>query len=87
MYSVFLGRPPPKVTWWRGGELVDDSYHLITSEGAVQNKMDVSRLTRSDLHAIFTCQASNNNLSEPVTTSVQLEMFCKFYTFVPLSLF
>jgi len=39
--------------------------------------MTLDRLTRSDLRAIFTCQATNNNMSEPVSASVQVEMFCK----------
>ncbi|XP_021945127.1 nephrin isoform X2 [Folsomia candida] len=69
------GRPPPKVTWWRGGSLIDSSDKVISSDGATQNTMTVDKLSRSDLRAIFTCQASNNNMSEPVSASVQVEMY------------
>jgi len=74
---IFSGRPAPKVTWWRGGTLIDNSFKVISKDGAVQNKMTVNTLTRVDIHAIFTCQASNNNMSQPVSTTVQVEMYCE----------
>lgn len=74
---LITGRPSPKVTWWRGGSLVDETYQVISSDGATQNTMTVGKLTRTDLHAVYTCQASNNNLSEPISSSVQVEMYCK----------
>lgn len=61
---------------------MDDSYKVINFEGAVQNKLDVLGLTRADLHAVFACHASNNNMSEPVITSVQVEMYCKSELFL-----
>ena len=44
----------------------------------VSNELVVRDLRRSDLHTIFTCQASNNNISVPVSTSVKLDMHCEY---------
>ncbi|XP_077562209.1 protein turtle homolog A-like isoform X2 [Haemaphysalis longicornis] len=67
------GRPPPQVTWWLGGELVDDSYSPA-GEGVVRNDLVIGKLQRSDLMATYRCQASNNNHTVPVTTSVSLDL-------------
>ncbi|CAL1291261.1 unnamed protein product [Larinioides sclopetarius] len=67
------GSPSPSVTWWRDSVLLDDSYH-ITTQGYVRNNITLIRLKRSDLSAIFTCQASNNNLTVPTSNSVALDL-------------
>lgn len=36
-------------------------------------------LARSDLSAELTCEASNNNISRPLATTVHLDMNCKLY--------
>lgn len=43
------------------------------------NTLIVKDLSRADLHAVFTCQASNNNISQPVSASVAIELHCKFF--------
>ena len=43
----------------------------------VINELEIKDLSREDLHTIFTCQASNNNISVPVSTSVKLDMQCE----------
>ena len=63
------------MTWWRDHALLDDSFDELGHK--VVNELVISDLKRSDLHTIFTCQASNNNLSVPVSTSVKLDMQCK----------
>lgn len=67
------GNPSPKVSWWRDHALLDDISEEVT-KGEVVNNLRLLRLTRTDLHSILTCQASNNNLSVPVSTSVKLDM-------------
>ncbi|GBO29323.1 hypothetical protein AVEN_123369-1 [Araneus ventricosus] len=77
-YSFLLtGSPSPSVTWWRDSVLLDDSYH-ITTQGYVRNNITLIRLKRSDLSAIFTCQASNNNLTVPTSNSVALDLNRKY---------
>ncbi|XP_054927271.1 hemicentin-2-like isoform X2 [Dermacentor andersoni] len=67
------GRPPPHVTWWLGGEMVDDSYSP-SGEGVMRNDLVIGKLQRSDLMATYRCQASNNNQTVPVSTSVSLDL-------------
>lgn len=67
------GRPAPHVTWWLGAELVDDSYSPM-GEGVVRNDLIIGKLQRSDLMATYRCQASNNNDTVPVSTSVSLDL-------------
>lgn len=74
--QCILGKPPPALTWWRGRIQVDDTYEV--SSHIVRNELQLESLTRRDLMTDFTCQASNNNMSAPVKTSVTLDLNCKY---------
>ena len=67
----------PKVTWWRDHALLD-STDSNQASFKTENELSLKDLKRSDLHSILTCQASNNNISVPVSTSVKLDMNCKY---------
>ncbi|XP_054717206.1 hemicentin-2-like isoform X2 [Uloborus diversus] len=67
------GKPTPTLTWWRESVLLDDSYE-VSSEGVVRNEIEITSLQRHDLMAVFTCQASNNNLTVPVSKYVTVDM-------------
>ncbi|XP_071512238.1 cell adhesion molecule 2-like [Panulirus ornatus] len=67
------GKPPPRVTWWMDGELIDDSSESPRPH-TVTNTLTIARLTRSHLHASLVCQASNTNHSAPVQTIITIEM-------------
>ncbi|KAG0426739.1 hypothetical protein HPB47_026165, partial [Ixodes persulcatus] len=67
--SAHGGRPAAKVTWWRdGGRLEDEPSE---AGGTV---LRLGPLDRRDLLTTVTCRASNNNISEPVATSVVVDM-------------
>ncbi|XP_028522320.2 synaptogenesis protein syg-2 isoform X3 [Apis cerana] len=71
------GRPEPKVKWWRGEMLLDSSDEPGEFPSLRRNTLIVKQLSRADLHAVFICQASNNNISQPVSASVTIEMHLK----------
>ncbi|XP_034941315.1 nephrin-like isoform X2 [Chelonus insularis] len=68
------GRPPPKVRWWKGQTLLESKDEPGEFPALRRNTLVVTDLTRADLHAVFTCQASNNNISQPVSASVSIDM-------------
>ncbi|XP_076653343.1 nephrin isoform X1 [Halictus rubicundus] len=71
------GRPEPRVRWWRGEMLLDSKDEPGEFPALRRNTLIVRQLSRADLHAVFTCQASNNNISQPVSASVAIEMHLK----------
>ena len=54
----------------------------------VVNKLELSNLGRESVNSLYICQASNNNLSMPVSTSVSLDLSCNNYqsssSFIPI---
>ncbi|XP_031784587.1 synaptogenesis protein syg-2 isoform X2 [Nasonia vitripennis] len=68
------GRPEPAVRWWRDRELLDAKDGPGDLQSTRRSTLVLKNLSRTHLHAKFTCQASNNNISLPVSTSVAIEM-------------
>lgn len=73
------GRPEPKIRWWRGETLIDTGNEGVPGHMSPnkQNQLIIEALSRYDQGAVYTCQASNSNLSAPVSSSVTIEMFRK----------
>ena len=70
------GNPLPRVTWSKSGRLIDETYHIL-SNGTVRNEITFHNVDRSFLRKRLTCQATNTNLTRPVTTTVDVDMNCK----------
>ena len=81
--EVLGGNPSPSVTWWQDHHLVDNTFST-DSKYKVKNSLVIKDIQREHLHSIFTCQAANNNLSVPVSTSVKLDMTCNTQSFESL---
>ena len=75
-FLLFLGDPMPQVTWWRDSHLIDSSFEK-TFGHTVQNTLSVPQVSREDLGATLTCQASNNNISAPASARVAIDLKCE----------
>ncbi|XP_054258720.1 nephrin-like [Macrosteles quadrilineatus] len=73
---VVGGRPEPTVRWLVNGQLVDDEYEHNSGD-VIENRLTWSSITRKDLESVFSCQASNTNLTDPRETSLVLDLFLK----------
>ncbi|KRT85297.1 Immunoglobulin, partial [Oryctes borbonicus] len=71
------GKPAPSIKWWRGEKLIDSTETKSGFQSARSNQLVIRGLQRSDQHASFTCQASNNNISQPVSATTSIEIYCK----------
>jgi hypothetical protein len=80
LIKLSIGKPSPSVIWFHGNILIDESY-TTGPHGLVRNELNLRNLNRTDFMSILTCRASNTNLSEPVSSSVVLDMNCKFIFF------
>lgn len=72
-----IGRPQPQVRWLVNGVLVDDQYEHNTGD-VIENRLLWPAVQRSDLNAIFTCQAVNTILVEPKENSYVLDLHRKY---------
>ncbi len=75
-FFPIAGEPLPTVHWYMDDKLLDDTYQQ-TFEGVVKNDLTIRRLERVHTLSKLRCLASNNNLTRPVETSLNLKMLCK----------
>lgn len=68
------GKPSPKVEWYSGNHRLIDSTYTTGPHGLVRNELNIRNLNRSDFMSILTCRASNNNVTEPISATVILDM-------------
>ncbi|XKL60725.1 hypothetical protein PGB90_007782 [Kerria lacca] len=71
--TVFGAKPEPDIIWFKRDQILQKKKFNSSSSDAVSLKIYLKNLTRSDLHAELTCQASNNNRTN-LSAIVQIDM-------------
>lgn len=71
--EVVGGSPPPRVTWYFEGKLLDDTY-TQEHDGITINRLDTSKVTRDFLRARLICAANNSELITPLTSEIILDV-------------
>ena len=75
------GEPLPRLTWWKGSgkTLIDSSTEYVDSKGkVVRNRLVMKNMQRNHHGEKLTCKSSNTNLTASPSTSLNVEMICKF---------
>ncbi|XP_039282695.1 synaptogenesis protein syg-2 [Nilaparvata lugens] len=70
------GKPEPVVRWLVNGNVVDSIYEH-NAGNVIENRHTWLSLRRRDLHSVFSCQASNTELTDPKETSLVLDLLLK----------
>jgi hypothetical protein len=70
------GQPRPQLSWWRDYNLIDDSFEYNDKDVAI-NQLMIPKLERHHLLSVFSCQAVNNNITVPASTSITLDLNLK----------
>ncbi|XP_066142755.1 neural cell adhesion molecule 2-like isoform X1 [Euwallacea fornicatus] len=68
------GKPKPNIKWWFEGKLLETTPSYNPYENLYSNQLTIYNLQRSHLHATFTCQATNNNISQPLSATTSLDI-------------
>ncbi|RZF47471.1 hypothetical protein LSTR_LSTR007398, partial [Laodelphax striatellus] len=70
------GKPRPSVVWLRNEDLLTNKSSVVpaSSGGHVLSELFINRLGREDLHSELTCQATNNNRTLPLFSTVHVDM-------------
>ncbi|XP_041969944.1 hemicentin-2-like isoform X2 [Aricia agestis] len=74
---VIGGRPPPKIHWYSGEDLIDASDNDSDIPGVKENELYLP-LTRSNAEAL-SCRATNTHLAKPVITDLEIDLYLPAY--------
>lgn len=77
------GRPLPEVKWLKNGRMIDTSYEFVGNNYAL-NELRITNLGAQHSADLYTCEASNNNESNPISHSVNMDVYRKLYSMVTI---
>lgn len=73
------GKPRPELSWRRDFSVLNSTTQFASlDKDGTSVALRIEALHRQHLLSIFTCQASNNNLTSPLKSSLTLDLNCKF---------
>ena len=76
-----VGRPAPKVTWWRDNvELISSTSHPSADEGAsaVVNQLFIGTVARDFYGTRLECRAQGSKLLPPVVKEITVQVHCEY---------
>jgi hypothetical protein len=82
--SLFLGRPSPKVTWWRDNiEMISSASHPSADAGAsaVVNQLFIGTVTRDFYGSRLECRAQGSKLLPPIVKEITVQVHCEYFLF------
>ncbi|KAL6421875.1 hypothetical protein ACFW04_010791 [Cataglyphis niger] len=68
-----IGKPAPTVSWYRNDKFVTNRITVLRN-GVTRSEIVIQNLSRDDVHTVLTCNATNNNSSIPLSSSVRVDM-------------
>ncbi|XP_018400905.1 PREDICTED: protein turtle-like [Cyphomyrmex costatus] len=71
--DVHGGKPAPMVSWYRNDRFITNRT-TTPSSGVTRSEIVLQNLSRDDVHSVLTCNATNNNRSIPLSSSVHVDM-------------
>lgn len=82
----YSGIPRARLKWWRGSDLLHSSSEpsaeelssTVDGDLSAASMLTIDRLTRGYLDSEFMCEASNNNITQPPSSTVRLDLNRKF---------
>lgn len=75
---MVAGKPTPTVSWYRDDKLISNRTVTVRN-GVARNELVIKNLGRNDVRSTLTCNATNNNRSIPLSSTVYVDMNCKYY--------
>lgn len=69
------------MTWFRNDLPVSNVSVAIPSDGTthVRSELRITGLSRRDVHSELTCQAVNNQKTQPLAATLHVDMNCKYF--------
>lgn len=71
------GKPLPKITWWRDGELIAEGTQYFPDRKKSVGILKIAKLKRSHLLAVYSCEVSNSRVQPPLIVRIAVDMYLR----------
>lgn len=78
LFSSYLGRPEPSVTWFNGSDQLQTAGGIAMGRHVIVNRLEIPQIGRVAYNSTFRCQATNTKMVPAVERAVRLDMLRKY---------